>query len=744
MAIPPDEMMQMMQMDEMTASPSPEPMMPGMGMGMGPEMGQGMGPGMGMPAGEMPQPPPQEPMPPPEPPIVIGGIEYPPLEAVSLKVADEAEFANEIAEVVERAITKRAKIEETWRSSLAQYAGEVSRLDAPEEWEPDVDTQLTYTRSQARAARLINPIVQQDPPFVVIPYEGYEDFADAIEHYLKWKIDQMALEPGGSFREFLHAIVRDLDVFGMAVVKVPFVRHQKTIKEWVVEPAGYEIDDLTGAQVVKQVGRLVEKTYTVREGAFPETVSPMDFFWWPLNARTIDQCVMVAERKIMQRHEIEELVESGIFEPDCLDKLGEPYAVKQADVEKDETESAGIEAEDVLGFEVFEVYYKYRQGGKTEDIIVVYERKSKAILRKVVNFYADFRVPYIVMSAEPESRFLFGKSLAERISHLHRVVNASLNIELETAAMNGPAWAIWDDDLADQLEGRKIRPHEVLRVTRPPQEALMRLELGGGYTQLGAMRAWAEQRADMISATSLPMFGIEPVDRPTASGTIREIEEAQQPLFRQIDNLRAFLSRVMLAVIARDRQFFPAGLKYFIDTEGGKLYASAILSFPPGLLERQIIVVPKASAQDLSKASKKQDAVSLLDQLKGTYGLLLQVLGAAAQPSPVAKAALKMAVAIQKQFEYVLDVFDVPHAKDLVVNIEQEVQDAGRFMEVIQGLQQTIQALTARQGQAGMGPMPPGPGEAPQGQPGVPAGPDAVPGAGPQPGPGAAGGVPGP
>lgn len=655
----------------------------------------------GIPGEAQLPPPPQEPVPQGQQdvaPIVIGGVEFPPLEAVTFYVDDEKSFVNMLSDQIEKAISRRARIEARWRESMAQYDGEVSRLDSPEEWEPDVDTQLTYTRSQARAARLINPIVQQDPPFVVVPYEGYEDFADAVEQYLKWKIDQMNLGPGPSFRELLHSIVHDLDVFGMAVVKVPFVKHEKTIKEWTAERSEHVFDPITGRLMTRQRAMLVEKTYTVREGAFPEHVSPLDFFWWPLNARSIEQCSLVAERKIMQLHEIEELAETGIFEPGCVEKLGEPYAVKQQDAESDESDAAGIGSEDFLGFEVFEVYHKFKQDGKTYDLITVFERKTKTILRKVVNFYADFRVPYLVMCAEPDSRFLFSKSLAERISHLHRVVNASMNIELETAGLTGPAWAIWDDDLAEELEGRKIKPHEILRVSRPPEEAFKRLELGGGYTQLGAMRAWAEQRADMIAATSLPMFGIEPVERPTASGTIREIEEAQQPLFRQIDNLRSFLSRVMMAVIARDRQFFPAGLEFYIRSDGGKRFAKAILSFPVGLLERQIVVMPKASAQDLSKASKKHDAVALLDQLKGTYGLLLQMLGAAAQPSPVAKAALKLASAIQRQFAYVLDVFDVPHAKDLIVDIESEVQDAGRFIEIIQRLQATVQSLAAQQG----------------------------------------------
>lgn len=638
-------------------------------------------------------------------------LEYPPIEAVSIAVGpdDLQKISKELQSKIRKAKTSKKKIEERWSWSQAQYDGELRRMDSPEEWEPDIDSQNTFVRIQARQARLINPIVQQDPPFVAIPYEGFEDFAEVIEHFLKFKVDQMNLT-GQTFRQFLETIVTHLDVYGLAIVKVPFVIERRLVKEWrVLTPVQSVGVPETGMVAHTQAAALVDTEVVVREGAFPEAIHPLDFYWWPFGIRRLEQAELVAERKVLQRHEIENLVRSGVFLPDCLEKLTNAKRVELSDVEKERLVDIGVESQDVTGFEVYEIYHKFEENGRLVDAITVIELSTGEVLRHVYNFYADYRVPYFIVSSEPESMFIFGRSLAERIRDMHLVANASLNIELENGAMGARAFYVTDDDAAEVLEGRKIRPLEVIRGTRPANEAIRELDLSGRITPLANTRVWVEQRSDMIAATSLPMFGIEPVERPTAAGTIREIEEAQQPLFRQLDSLRNFLSRIFMCVLSRDRQFFPRGLEFFVKTESGEMLRRMFLAFPPGMIERQVVVLPKASAQDLSLASKRESAVAVLDQLKGTYGMILQFLGAATQPSPVAKVAVKLASGLAKQLYTVLDYFDVPVSKELFVDIEGEVQDAGRFMEIIQQLQEQLQFFQQQMAEQQAGPAPPGP-----------------------------------
>lgn len=631
-------------------------------------------------------------------------IEYPPIEAVQIPLSEQQleELSKNLQEKIRKSRTSRKKIEDRWSWNQAQYDGELRRMDSPDEWEPDVDAQTTFIRCQARQARLINPIVQQDPIFIAVPFEGYEDFAETIEHYLKFKIQQMESSGNNSFRRFLERIVVDLDVYGLAIVKVPFVIEKKRIREWKSFPAStFTMPQQQGnVHAITQAAALIEREVVTKEGAFPEVIHPLDFFWFPFGVRSVEQAELIAERKILQKHEIETLVRSGVFQQDAIEKLKNARGVELTDVEKERLSEIGVESESVTGYEVYEIYHRIEdESGQLTDAITVLELSTGQILRHVYNFFSDYRIPYFVLSSEPESMFLFGRSLAERMRDLHLVANASLNIELENGAMGAKAFYITDDDAAGQLEGRKIRPLEVIRGTRPANEAIRELDLSGRITPLTSTRAWVEQRCDMLSATSLPMFGIEPVERPTASGTVREIEEAQQPLFRQLDALRNFLSRIFMCVLARDRQFFPMGLEFFVQTEAGERLRRMFLSFPDGLLEKQIIVVPKASSQDLSLSSKREGAVAALEQIKATYGVILQFLGAAATPSPIATVAVKLASSINKQLFTMLDYFDLPNMKDLYVDIETEVQDAGRLMETIQQLQQQLEAISSQQTQ---------------------------------------------
>lgn len=571
---------------------------------------------------------------------------------------------------LDRTKAEREPLERRFLRRLELYNGEARRLDSPSPWQPDIDTETTFLRVEARISRLANAIVQQKPPFIVQARDPSVD-TRALERFLEWKITEMGRFGKQNFHDLVASIVKHVDVFGLAVVKVPFIRVARRSKQWAASEALGQGPGL-GMRVLRASEQIVF------EGALPEVVHPADFFWSPLQASSIEHCDLVAERKFVTERQFRELIESGLFRKEAASKVGKPRDINLSELSRAlMSQGSNEEKSGFSGYEIFEVYHRAESGDFNGDVISYVEAQSGIVLGTFLNFFSDFHVPYLVLSCDSDSGII-GKPIVDRLAQYHYLMNAISNIEIETAAMTGNALAVWDGQLAEQIEGQRIPPNTVLRTTRPPKEVLQPVPLGQGYTQMPQIREWADTQAHMLAATSLPMFGIEPVNRPTAAGTIREIHEAQQPLFRSLDRLRDFLGKIALAMIARDRQFFPEGEEIYVASSYDAAALEALfVKFPEGAIEREIVVSPKASSSDLSRDARRELVLSVLEQLKNTYGMITGMVQAAVmQPTPASGFMIRVADAITFQLGQVLQEFEIPNIERLVVVPSMEVQNA--------------------------------------------------------------------
>ena len=714
----------------------------------------------------MPQSP--APTPAPEEPETT----FPPVDVVEVEMPseDEEELAGKLyTKIYQVESVDRKDVEDKWDIAENQYDGLLEREDMPEPWQPNMDINLTFERSKAVAARIGNPMCQQNPFFTGEPIEPqFEAMAKQIEEFLDSKMQDLK-KP--TLRELVFDSIRDKHIYSICVIKVPWERKTRTVKEWVLsqiltDPLGAMPEqpapaDETQLQSLfqqgyqaKSVGALVDVEYVEREGCFPELVSPRDFGWYPYNAPVLEEADVVWQRIRMSERAIQDEIDSGFFR----DELESCHKVNiKETVNDNQLDEVGLGDSSGTCYDIREIYYRDRRKdgkGKVTNFerIMWMDFESKTILRHVENFYSTDRIPFKVSVWEGRTGAILGMSFCYRLWAYHRAISSAINIILDLwSNATGNLNLTNDEELYEKVDGKRVKPGQWQLTRDMPRDAVMQLPMGQSFTPLPEFFSFIERHADIACDLSQSALGIETVDRPTATGTVRQLDEAQMPLFGKLEAHRELFSEVAYAVLNRNKQFFPGGADYQTVGPDGKK-SPGNLKLPSGLVENQVVVKVKASTNELNESGRKQESVALLDRLGAYIGSQMQLIMAGSAPSPAQMAIGSLIEANRTMFNRLLEAFKVPDANEINPPLGQEMASGQALMAQIQQLGQQCQALQAQLQQAqGIQPTQPaqgGPGGGGQGGPSGPpsaGGPPSGGGGGhPSPGGGPGGGPAGP
>ena len=657
---------------------------------------------------------------------------------------------NDLFSTFERATSERSIIEETWRRSALLFDGKIPRPDLTDEWQPDVEIPIAWERSTSQTSRVVNLILSQQPTFTVTPKNQGDpsqaiSTARALEAYFEWKIRTWKRHTKVDFPSWLSELIRHTHVYGMAVVHV-FVKRERSValfRKTVTQrvqlpvipmPTAPGMGENYGDQMPPEATIEKEIIYADEvpgfHGSVAQLVDPRDFIWYPLWVDSIQDCSLVARRHFFTPWQLQMAAADGFFDPDAVEeviKSAQNTTAASSNIppsERGPTAGAGDTARHGR-LQVIEAYYWEKdEDGTFTHKVAFFEEKSKRVLRSGENMLTEFRIPFIVIPYEWRCGTFFGPSFVERISGIHMTINAAVNLDLESAILSSSqAFATDDDDVADELRDRRIRPGEILRTTRSPREALMPLSFPGPSGQLGVLRQYMEQHADMLSATSPALFGMEQAQRPTFRGTQALIEEAKQPLYRFLETVRAGLSEMAYHMLARDREEFDFRVPFYSVDENGAAVSAEILSLPDGLLQEMLTIELRASSELANKQSRQQLLSDALDRISQVYQQILQFIQMAqsgTEGSPLNLVALRAARVISSLLEETAREFNLPGAMGIAPDVEEELNAGKIIAQVFQTA--LAQALPQIQGAAAMAGGQPAGGAAPPATPaaGVP------------------------
>ena len=211
-----------------------------------------------------------------------------PVKHIEFKDPTERQtYGLKLKKQIEDALRDRQGYDKMRTDWLKQYDGRMERLDKPAGWQAKVDISTTREAIQAVRARLVNPVIQQDKVMVGQPRKPeFEDFAKQIETFLDYAFDQFDNQ-----RLFME-MVENAAVYGMGIIKTPFLIERRTVKEWQEvdvplapppgmggmqeEPAGMGmLPGGGGMEMGPPQGEVGTQQFLPDMGAFPQTQKQM-------------------------------------------------------------------------------------------------------------------------------------------------------------------------------------------------------------------------------------------------------------------------------------------------------------------------------------------------------------------------------------------------------------------------------------------------------------------------------------
>lgn len=678
---------------------------------------------------------------------------------VKFAAGQEEALADYLSKEIEDAINWRSPLERKWEQWEKQADSRRKREDARGR-DSDIDMTLTREKMIQIAARMQNPVFQQDTIFGGSPRTaGSEKLARDIEYVLDEKMD--ALNPMPLLDEWIEQFL----TFPLGVLKTPFVTEKRRVKSWQpIEADMYEqlkmVDEEDGVAptVIRREfddGRVmyfqeIDEEITVKRGCFPEIIPIEDFFFPEGATDDLYAADWVAHRTWPSKAQVRQRVARGIYRKKVgsqklVDVIGEPAADREKlssfTSEKNRPEKTSKQ------YEFFEVYVQWdaKKDGNPDEMIVVFDRKSKTIVRAVYNFYHRYHRPFIIHRYKKIQGEMYGKPLTYFLEPLHVGYTASFNQRLDAASKANETIIFVPP--GHPLAERADQTGLMGGVYESPADKseVFQLSLSTPFNQMEGFENLFEHRADRLLGLSGYLFGDEQISRPTASGQVQLIEEAKQPQYVQLEQWRETLAELAKHILARERQFNPEGLRVYRTVERpdpmtGQMVETIepqLIEWPEGSIEDDVLIEVKVTSAQMSKSLRKQEIIALIDKLPQMYQLMMGMVQTASDPmNPAAMMAASLLRGYQVAVDKMLTEFEVSQKGTINPDLIQEVQVAQQIQQVIQQLSQQVQGLGAQNAQlqqqlqqlqafaGGGGVGPQGPGAAPpvSGPPGVPGG----------------------
>ena len=674
---------------------------------------------------------------------------------------------------------QKDKLREYLRQELSDNEGERGRMISKcKDWQAqansrrkrrdakardsNIDMPMTRQRMMQNSSRLLNPIFQQDILFIAKPRNPVvEDMARAVERLNDYISD------GIDYRTVCEEWVEQFQTFPLGVVKTPFIQETERVIQWKELQGGldeYNMRKLEGQRVtVRKLQDGTEKYFLevdeevpVRVGAYPEVV-PFEDFIVPMSAVDVRTADWIIHRVWLTKAEVKSRIRSGMYNKKdgdqiVIDALGDPTAERERLLKLTESKNQQFDLDDNSNqYEICEAYLKWAKNEDEEpvEIIVTFEKSKMTILRAVYNFYHSYKRPFVVHQYKHVQGSIFGIPLTFILEPLHVAYSASFNQRLDAASLaNESLYGIptGQGDAMRQIDRDTIRTGFVEIDAK--KDEIIKFDLSQDFSQLPELEQRLDTAADNVSNLSPYSYGQEQIDRPTATGQISIIEESKQPQYMMLERFRASFATVSRHVLARYRQFYPEGLRFYSmqDPEGTQM-VEEFFQWPEGVIERDVVIETKVSSASMSKSLRKQELVALLEKLSQHYDKIMQLAQAATDPmNPSAMIAATLMDGLYTAMNDMLTEFDVgkkdalnPQLMEVTQVAQQIQQKMQEFMQQINQLgnqNQQLQAANAQlqgvlqqvqgQGMAGQPMPPPGVqgsmpmGGGPQGQGGPP------------------------
>jgi hypothetical protein len=630
-------------------------------------------------------------------------VEGPPKESIEIAVEEvqlradaERKFIDKLMGDLEHDLKspERAELEAEWETSVKQWNTQLYREDVSDDdyTASKLDFPTTRKHGNLAVARHVVPLFQNDQLMVGrARFANKKAFAIELEKAFDFLID------GFDMRDFAAKAMKHAEIYGFACAQIPFVRKIKKVRQTMVGEGGRP--------------EKIEIDVPVEQRAVPRLILPPDLIW-PINyGEDVDALPYIARKVWRTRDEIKAAIDRGEYrsksregKKTILQVIGDPtskgreekYDYSRSDEE--EGRRGGEESEYKL-FECLEVYTTY-QG---IEVIVLVEKESRAVFRFVYNFYDEDQRGMKFLQWDQLDGTLRGESLCRILLSSHRAISAIRNQELDAASKANAGdriIAATNNEIKKVIDSEGFWPELVeVNPTVSLQESIVQLRRSQPYSRMANLHELMENDAQMMAGQNPQNFGIQTTERPTATGTVRLIEEGDLPRQLRLERFRDFLSSVAMCMMARQRQYWPDGFQYYVQENPDAQLTHHMFQWPEGYWREGVVLECKVSSQTINKQLRRQELMAVMEAIPEIADKVMMLAQASTSPSGIALIGEKyLRFYVNQVKEWAREMgLEGPEELDVGEEINAErtyMEKIGKLEEMVKTLIQQINSLT--------------------------------------------------
>lgn len=454
----------------------------------------------------------------------------------------------------------------------------------------------------------------------------------------------------------------------------------------------------------------VDRWVTLKEG--PEVgVVPVSDFVYPPRAQSVQGCKWVCHRLYLDERDIKEGIRDGAYAKDSIEQIGQPGDYLNTLAQK-ERKMLGVDVGSDKTHEILEFWaaIDVDEDGYDEEVVITVHKKSKKDLRFVHNWlHGSYRRPFVTCQVEDGNIGLTGISATYRLEPLHRAYSLSTMQRLNAAAKANEVLVLYPygSDFENIFKDGKIKGGAWPMTG--DTNAVKQFNLSQPFSQSEQLEQQIMGHMERDIAINEILFGATTVDRESATGFMKRMEESQQPLFLLLETFRLSLAEVGIQMLSRVKQHYPEGMEVYLQSEPNQELIAEFIQWPEGALEDAAIIEVTASSSTVNKNIRRQEKMAIMDKWPAILNQRMQLAMAGMQPGPQAMVAIQVLQGFDVLVRDFLEEMEIPNAE--LVN-----------PDLTQALVMAQQQMQAMQAQAQGGVQPGGP-QGPPNAPGVPPGP---------------------
>lgn len=576
---------------------------------------------------------------------------------IDLTEEQDKRLADYLAREIEEAITATRALDEKRKTWERLYEGKplTEAKNFPWKDASNVEVPLIGMDVDAIVARLMEALFGVDPNFWKV--RGLSAEAEGIEDDLQAFLNALTsqeIELEGVMTPLLIASSKK----GNGYLKVPWIERKGRIRDKVVE------------------GKTTFRNGLIFEGVKLAWIPTEDVIV-PTDAVHEQTAQWISHRQFYRWGRIKDL-ERDDFLRDVDKKLMHSGTTEVSGIEQARAQLERIESMRILRFELHEVQLKYdiNDDGFEEDIVVIWDRKSKKNLAVFDHPYDHGRRYVIRFSLFPREGRWHGMGVAEYLEFIQAAATTLLNqaIDASTAANTGFFRSRKNAGIKDQ----RIAPLQHVFMDNPEKD-MIPTQFGGPAPATFNLQIMLKNLAEgRIGVTEQSIGRASRAE--TATTTISLLQESLRRLSWTLRNHRAALTEVAFQTLELYQQFRPVGKAVMIRGEEGGKRVEQIFDLPLFNLREKFQINAVGTIEAPGKEVDRQLSIQLFQLFSGFYEKMFDLVNIAAnqQAGPEIQAfSIEVMRVAQEFMKEILTDFDIQDVKRFMPDVLRSLNVAG-------------------------------------------------------------------